>query len=164
MLKATMRSVIRPLAIIALALTFVTALHLLGSMAGTVSTAEAAPMACNPCVCETDRRVNCLGHEFFAIYTRVDPVTEACSIDAWRIHGNGEQVRVWRLTARQLARIEDEPEENTLIIEGEGIALYRLTSGEFLVNAGPAAENKVFTVIFENCPAEDVREETWVAE
>jgi hypothetical protein len=76
--------------------------------------------------------------------------------------GDGE--RVWRVTQRTLDRFPEMPEENTLIIQSEAVALYRLTTGEFQVNAGPAAENKMFVVRWNGCPAENVVEESWVSE
>jgi hypothetical protein len=154
-----LKAFIRPLVTLAIALAFVAALHLISAPSGAVEPAA----ACNPCECPGDLRANCIGFEFYAIYTRVNERTGTCSIDAWRMNGDDDPDFVWRATARILARVPDEPEVNTLIIEGEGIALYRLTSGEYQVNAGPAAENKVFTMIFENCPAENVREDSYVA-
>ncbi|MDZ4766272.1 MAG: hypothetical protein SGI73_17160 [Chloroflexota bacterium] len=152
-----LKTLVRPLMMLAVSLAFVAALHLVGGLSGGVGTAQ----ACNPCICEGDKRMNCQGVEFYAIYTRVNATTGTCSIDAWRMNPDGEPDFVWRVTARQLARVADEPEENTLIMQGEAIALYRLTSGEYQVSAGPAAENKVFTAIFDNCPAENVREESY---
>lgn len=42
--------------------------------------------------------------------------------------------------------------------------MYKLTSGEYQVNAGPDKENKVYVVIMKGCPAEVVREEVFVSE
>lgn len=46
------------------------------------------------------------------------------------------------------------PAENTLIAETENIRLYRLTSGELQLNAGPDAEGKVYVLTWNGCPVE----------
>jgi len=54
---------------------------------------------------------------------------------------------------------------NTLIEQYYEYALYRLTTGEFQLNAGPFdEENKVYVVIFTGCPATSISESTYIAE
>ncbi len=43
------------------------------------------------------------------------------------------------------------------------ISLYKLSTGEFQINVGPDQENKVYTINFTGCPAEDVTEGTFIA-
>jgi hypothetical protein len=44
------------------------------------------------------------------------------------------------------------------------ISLYKLTSGEYQVNVGPDSEGKVFVLNFTGCPAENVYENTFIAD
>ena len=50
------------------------------------------------------------------------------------------------------------PEENLLIAQSEDgtVALYKLTTGEYQVNAGPDADGYVYVLIWTGIPAEDV--------
>ncbi|MCS7071616.1 MAG: hypothetical protein NZM00_08930, partial [Anaerolinea sp.] len=47
-------------------------------------------VACNPCECENDRRLNCQGIEFYAVYVRTynDP-NITCAFEMYRIDPNG---------------------------------------------------------------------------
>jgi hypothetical protein len=131
----------------------------LGGLPGEAGTVETA-YACNPCDCPEDRRNNCQGIEYYAIYAR-EAANGTCSIEAYRFNADGMGTRVFRVSARQLSQVPEFPARNTLIRENEGVALYRLTTGEYQVNAGPDSNNKVYVLIFEGCPATMIREETF---
>lgn len=110
----------------------------------------ATTYACNPCQCPEDRRMNCQGIQYYGVYTYTR--NNVCYLDAYRMKDDGSPGRrIWRVTSRDLARIEEAPEVNTLITEGDGIALYRLTSGELQVNAGPAGDGKIYVMVFDGC-------------
>jgi hypothetical protein len=114
--------------------------------------------ACLPCYCENDQRINCLGNEYYGVYTR-ETANGSCYIDVLLIdQATGRGRRGIRLTPREQTRIEDFPEENTLIESYYETSLYRLTTGEWQVNAGPTAEGKVYVVVFTGCPATNVHE------
>ncbi|GAB4549068.1 MAG: hypothetical protein OHK0023_12970 [Anaerolineae bacterium] len=119
--------------------------------------------ACVPCLCENDQRHNCIGHEFYAVYTKV--VNNVCRYEAFSIE-NSKGKRQFIVTQAELDRLPEFPETNTLIKASRdgSIAMYKLTSGEYQVNAGPDKENKVYVVIMKGCPAEVVREEVFVSE
>ncbi len=46
-------------------------------------------------------------------------------------------------------------EADLLLAEANGVQLWRLTSGEFQVNATYAGENKPYIVVWTGCPASD---------
>jgi hypothetical protein len=151
--------IIRRLLMIAAPLALIAALHFVVSQSipGTVERAA----ACNPCECPQDQRINCQGVEFYAVYTRVT-TSGACFMEAWRMNPGGQPFRVWRVSSRTLASVPRFPEVNTLIRQEQGIALYRLTSGEYQVNAGPDGEGKIYVARFTNCPAENVQESSYL--
>jgi hypothetical protein len=122
----------------------------------------ATTYACNPCQCPEDRRMNCQGIQYYGVYTYNRG--GVCYLDAYRMKDDGSPGRrVWRVTSRDLTRVPELPERNTLITEGDGIALYRLTSGELQVNAGPAGDGKVYVMVFNGCgDAAERRESTFV--
>ncbi len=124
--------------------------------------APAPAQACNPCECENDRRHNCMGGHFYAFYTKGTPT--GCLLEVYSIEPNGKGRRHIRLTERDLARFPAK-EQNYLIAASRDkrFALYRLSSGELQVNAGPDAENKVYVTIIRGCPATEVREEVFVS-
>ncbi len=110
--------------------------------------------ACNPCECPgIENRDNCQGIEYYAFFTRVSPISGLCYMDAYRFNDSNIGLRVFRATATEIDAVPEFPAQNTLIDENRGIALYRLTSGEFQVNAGPDAQGKMYTLIFSGCPA-----------
>lgn len=132
--------------------------------AGTVALAfppNRSVQACNPCECENDRRHNCMGGQFYAVYTKGTPT--GCLLEIYSIEPNGSGRRQLRLTERDLARFPAKA-QNYLIATGRDkrFALYRLASGELQVNAGPDPENKVYVTIIRDCPASEVREEVFV--
>lgn len=128
------------------------------SPAPAVETAK----ACNPCECENDRRLNCLGNEFYAVYARESRTT--CTIDVYLIsnQGRGTGRPAFRITAAERAGLPEKPEENLLVDEYYEVALYKLTTGEYQVNAGPDQNGKVYVVRFTGCPAENINEETFI--
>lgn len=152
-------SFIRRLLMIAAPLVLIIALHFVVSQSIPGAVERAA--ACNPCDCPQDQRINCQGVEFYAVYTRVT-TSGACFMEAWRMNPGGQPFRVWRVSSRTLARVPEFPETNTLIRREQGVALYRLTSGEYQVNAGPDGEGKIYVARFTNCPAENVIESSFL--
>jgi hypothetical protein len=136
---------------------------LIGLIGGASAVITAVPtstaQACNPCNCPEDRRINCEGIQFYGIYTFTRGST--CYIDAYRMQSNGSPGRrAWRYTSTQLENLPATPDENTLLTQGDAIALYQLTSGELQVNAGPI-DGKVYTIIWQGCPAGERRELSW---
>lgn len=118
--------------------------------------------ACLPCTCPQNSAINCYGG--FHVNTIVNPKTGSCAIEVLGVDGGGKGYKAIYVSARDLAKIPEFPEENTLIEQYYEYALYKLTSGEYQVNVGPLAEKKVYVVIFSGCPATDVRESTYVSE
>jgi hypothetical protein len=120
----------------------------------TIDTAE----ACLPCYCPDDLRINCHGNEYYGVYTRLTRSGQ-CYIDVLLIdQETGRGRRAIRLTAAEQAEVPEFPEENLLVEQYYEVALYRLTTGEWQVNAGPTAEGKVYVVVFTGCPATNVYE------
>lgn len=127
----------------------------------TVSTAE----ACNPCECENDRRLNCQGVEYYAVYTRsYDDSSITCAIEAWRIGADGTGRPVLRVNNLTLERFPATA-SNTLIRQNDGVALYRLSTGELQVNAGPDGPGKIYTLRFDGggCSGGEVVEGSYVS-
>jgi hypothetical protein len=118
--------------------------------------------ACLPCKCKQNSALNCYGG--FHVNTIVNAKTGTCAIEVLGIDGSGRGYKAIYATARELAKLPEFPEENTLIDQYYEYALYKLTSGEYQVNAGPMAENKVYVVTFTGCPATDVKESNYVAD
>ena len=118
-------------------------------------------LACLPCKCKQNHALNCYGG--FHVNTIVNKRTGDCAIEVLGIDGNGRGYRAIYATAKELAKFAETPEENTLIEQYYEYALYKLTSGEYQVNVGPLAENKVYVVTFTGCPATDVKETNYVA-
>lgn len=120
--------------------------------------------ACNPCDCENDRRINCQGVEFYAVYVRTynDP-TITCALEMYRIdpQGVGLGRPVMRVSNVTLDRFPAGP-TNQLIRQNQSLAIYRLTSGELQINAGPDAQGKVFTIRFEGCTANNRVEQSFI--
>ncbi len=114
--------------------------------------------ACLPCDCTDIISVNCWGP--YQLYTPTNADGD-CWIDIWLIEGN-EGRRYIRVRTDVLADYPEFPETNTLIRERGPIALYKLTSGEYQINVGPDAENKVHVINFTGCPAGNVVESTFV--
>lgn len=129
-----------------------------------LSPAPAVPTvhACNPCECENDRRLNCLGNEFYAVYARETRST--CTIDVFLINkqAQGTGRPAFRLTAAEQAKLPARPAENMLVKSHYEVALYKLTTGEYQVNAGPDENGKVYVVRFVGCPAQEISEEVFV--
>lgn len=118
--------------------------------------------ACLPCDCPTFTSVNCYGD--YALYTHVEK-NDTCTIEVLGIHPRtGKPRPALNVTEREWSKIPTNPETNTLIDSYYEFSLYRLTSGEFQLNVGPDAENKVFVIIWEGCPASNRRESTFIAE
>ncbi len=111
--------------------------------------------ACLPCACDFNPTLNC--HGTYAAYTHGE-TAEECEIEIGKISGRGYEELAISLTAEELAALPEFPEENMLIGEYYEIALYKLTSGEYQINAGPDVESKVNVLNWYGCPAENVRE------
>lgn len=118
--------------------------------------------ACLPCYCPENRSLNCFGD--YAVYTNVDK-NDNCKILILDINpDNGRPTLALDVSARRLARLPETPKENVLIDQYYEISLFKLTSGEYQVNVGPDAENKVKVLRFMGCPATDVFEEEYKIE
>lgn len=121
----------------------------------------AVAYACLPCNCPTNRSLNCYGD--YAVYTNVSK-SGTCDILVLGVDRRGRPREAIRATARELAKLPDKPEQNTLVEEYYEYALYKLTTGEYQLNVGPDVENKVFVINFTGCPASDVYESTFIAQ
>lgn len=117
--------------------------------------------ACLPCDCPTNFSLNCFGP--YAINTIGDSA-ETCYIQVLKVDGEAQGEFAFEVDAKTLQSLPERPEENTLIESYYEIQLYKLTSGEYQINAGPYFENKVYVLNFRNCPAEQVRESNFTAE
>lgn len=119
--------------------------------------------ACNPCDCPHDARINCQGVQFYAVYTRDTDGDKVCNIDVYRLNeGTETGLFAFSVNANQLASLPEQVAQNTLIAHAYDIALFKLTTGELQVSAGPDPEGKVYTVVFQGCPAEGVRENSFI--
>ncbi len=120
-------------------------------------------LACNPCDCPDDDRVNCQGIDEYGVYTRTSS-NGSCYIDAYLIDAEGRSRRAFRATTTELSTVPELPEVNTQIESYFEIALYRLTSGEFQVNYGPSRQDgKIYELIWTGCPATaERRENTYI--
>lgn len=72
--------------------------------------------------------------------------------EIYAIDALGHGSLAFQVTQDQIDAV-DVPEVNTLIAEGSGVSLYRLSSGEFQVVSSPDAEGKVYNVLFTECSA-----------
>ncbi len=113
--------------------------------------------ACLPCDCPDNTAVNCWGA--YQLFTDSDENGENCTIDVWLVAGT-EGRRAFRLTPREQARLPEVEDmtENIVLEEVSGATLYYLMSGEYQLNVGPDHENKVHTINFTGCPADDIVE------
>jgi hypothetical protein len=119
--------------------------------------------ACLPCYCPHDARINCLGNEYYGVYTRTTS-SGACYIDVVLIDPDtGRGRRGIRVTPREQEAVEEFPAENILVDSYYEASIYRLTSGEWQVNAGPTVEGKVYVVTFTGCPGTNVHEYDFIA-
>lgn len=140
----------------------VVVLMVLGITALVVALPSQVAQACLPCYCPQNRSLNCYGN--YAVYTNVDK-NDKCDILILDINpDDGSPTLAIRATARQLAKLDDFPEENVLIDQYYEISLFKLTSGEYQVNVGPDAENKVKVLRFTGCPATEVDESEYTNE
>ncbi len=87
-----------------------------------------------------------------------------CDIEVVGINPKtGKPRKALYVKASTLAKLPDNPEENTLIDSYYEFALYKLTSGEYQLNVGPDFEAKVHVIIWTGCPAENPYENRfWV--
>jgi hypothetical protein len=82
------------------------------------------------------------------------PVAVYChdyGIDVYRINPDSTGTLAFTATNAELDRVGDSSAKNTLIDSSADIRLYRLTTGEFQVNAGPDAEGKEYVLTWEEC-------------
>lgn len=120
-------------------------------------------LACNPCDCPEDNRVNCQGIDEYAVFTRTTGrgANERCYIDVYLINGD-RSTRAFRSTAAEIAKVPEFPEVNTEIESYFEVALYRLTTGEFQVNYGPSRlDGKIYELIWTGCPFDSVYENSY---
>jgi hypothetical protein len=122
----------------------------------TVSNAN----ACVPCECDNDQRINCLGHEFYAVYTLINEAGR-CNIDVFLIQ-NGKGTGAFRVTTLERSRLPETVEEPLVVDSYYEVTMYQLPTGEFQVNAGPDSQGKMYSVTFTGCPAENITEETYI--
>lgn len=124
--------------------------------------------ACLPCDCPENTTINCYGSfGIFVIENEVEDEESGqsqtqCDIQILGVSDAGAEYEAMYLSADDLAELPESPEENILVEEYYEYAFYKLTSGEYQVNVGPDAENKVYVVNFAGCPVEDVRESTFI--
>lgn len=124
--------------------------------------------ACNPCDCPEDDRMNCEGGQYYAIYNEFSADGaggEMCHFELYRLEPNSQNGRfMFRITAEEINAMEaaGAPSENVLIKSRASLQFYHLVSGEFQVNAGPDGEGKVFTIVFRGCPAEGIKESSYI--
>lgn len=118
--------------------------------------------ACLPCACPTNTSINCYGD--YALYTKTQK-NGTCDIEVVGINPKtGKPRKALYVKASVLAKLPDNPEENTLIDSYYEFALYKLTSGEYQLNVGPDFEAKVHVIIWTGCPAENPYESSFVQE
>ena len=82
------------------------------------------------------------------------PVAVYChdyGIDVYRINPDSTGSLVFTATNAEIDAVGKSPPENTLIDYYGNIRLYRLTTGEFQVNAGPDSEGKEYVLIWDGC-------------
>lgn len=116
--------------------------------------------ACVPCECDNDRRINCLGHEFYAVYTQLNEAGR-CNVDVFLIQ-NGKGKGAFRVTTLERSKLPETPREPLVVDSYYEVTMYKLPTGEFQVNAGPDSQGKMYTVTFTGCPAENISEETYI--
>ena len=117
--------------------------------------------ACLPCACDFNPTLNCFGT--FAAYTHGE-TAEDCEIEVGKVSGRGYEELAIALTAEEIAELPEFPEENMQIGLYYEIALYKLTSGGYQINAGPDHENKINVLNWTGCPAENVVESNFTVE
>lgn len=115
--------------------------------------------ACLPCNCTFNPTLNCFGT--YAAYTHGETI-DTCRIEIAKVNAWGYDELAISLTSEELAALPEAPEQNMLVASYYDIALYKLTSGEFQINAGPDHESKVYVLNFRGCPAENVYESHFV--
>jgi hypothetical protein len=82
------------------------------------------------------------------------PVAVYCQdygIDVYRINADSTGSLAFTATNEAIDAVGDSPVANTLIAADDNIRLYRLTTGEFQINAGPDAEGKEYVLIWDDC-------------
>jgi hypothetical protein len=114
--------------------------------AAIVFTPTGTAEACLPCKCPVENPpVNCYGpYSFFVHWVPGN----AFDIEIMAIDPNGNQERVIYLTAKELAALPAHPEQHMLIAEAPDLWLYKLSYGDYQVNAKSPTEKKVFFAIF----------------
>lgn len=80
-----------------------------------------------------------------AIFCRIDG-----SIDIWQVV-NGQGTPWFTATADIISAVPSRPAQNTLVMQGGEIRLYRLTSGEFQVNAPRDGDPNGYVFIWGGC-------------
>lgn len=84
-------------------------------------------------------------------------VASIYSIDPWTSQGTC----VIYLTASELAKLPATPAQNMLVEKVGNVAVYKLTTGEIQVSAGPDANFKVEDVVFNGFPATNYHHDSY---
>ena len=78
-----------------------------------------------------------------------------CPADGIEVYVIGEAnigQKAFLATWDEIAQFPTMPESNTLITEGMGVQLYRLTTGEFALIGPVEADGKTYDLVFSDCP------------
>ena len=103
--------------------------------------------ACLPCNCPVENPpINCYGD--FTLFLHRTEGVEGFDIEVLLHSPDGDRERVIYLTAQELAKLPDDPEEHILIAEAPTIQLFKMDWGEYQINGGPYNEDKVYVTIF----------------
>ncbi|MCC6612445.1 MAG: hypothetical protein IT320_03145 [Anaerolineae bacterium] len=95
----------------------------------------------------TDGRLNSSDQwATFAVYC------DASNIEVYAIGSDGKGQLAFTTTPDEVDAL-GVPETNTVIEDGHGIRIFRLSSGEFQVVGAADAEGKIYNVRFNGCPA-----------
>lgn len=81
------------------------------------------------------------------------PVAVYCQdygIDIYGINADSTGTLAFTASNEAIEAVGEAPEVNTLIAEEGNVRLYRLTTGEFQINAGPDAEGKEYVLIWDD--------------
>lgn len=83
------------------------------------------------------------------------PFAAYCTDWGLHVYGINEASDGWlAFTVALNVLSEPPPAENTLIVTAGNLSLYRLTTGEWQINAAPDAEGKEYVLIWEGCSLE----------
>lgn len=121
---------------------------------GLLALPSGAAHACLPCYCPGNPTLNCYGD--YAVFTQ--ETASGCAIEVYTVKPNQGGTLEYTLTPRMISLLPIAPESDILIATANGISFYVLQNGLYHVTAGPNAENKMYTLTFNGCPASGSRE------